>query len=64
VDITKCANEKCSKKGLCLRYAAKPEEYQSYAVFKEGEDCFVRIEQDKISHETRYNRMKRPMGSS
>ena len=37
-DITKCANEFCSKKTDCYRYMCEEDEYQSYARFKQDED--------------------------
>lgn len=32
-DISKCANDDCTKKEQCLRWTLEPSKYQSFTVF-------------------------------
>ena len=37
-DITLCTNKSCSKRKRCYRFMAKPDKYQSFALFKPDND--------------------------
>jgi len=37
-EISKCANDDCSKKEQCLRWTMQPSRYQSFTVFFEDKD--------------------------
>ena len=36
-DITMCDNQECRFRATCYRFRAIPSDYQSYAIFNEGE---------------------------
>jgi len=51
-DITMCMNENCKVKEQCYRYTAKPDKWQSYAMFStEEEKCGYFWEDDRWQKE-------------
>lgn len=49
MDISKCANDDCTKKEQCLRWTLEPSKYQSFTMFYQDEygDCDYFINNEK-----------------